>query len=719
MSTADAQTSLPPVLHPDTARVWVHPSDGFDPVDATQAPLYVNDSSRKFRTLGAAIRVAYDHLVQNYHATNNPEQYAVVYALPGTYSPSTNGEVFPVEMRDRVHVQGVGARRCVIRGESTNVAAVTNRALLLPTAPSAPTPAQSVERLIDYTQAVPAALVPGTVTPSPWYPSSGVNFYYDDTPEVLDGFTVQGGDVQVLLTNGITQSNDYFSAARISNCVMDLRHRIPLSADGGTTLNGPYIGILMSRRATYDSSMQSNVGYLDSRVLIAHNTFVFGRWNGSDPKVSLALWDAESRAEAVGVIDVTENCSLTADPQSLHRGVGSPCLVANVFRTRGLCPPSVMSCLNNPPIPAVLPFAMLGIGNEDTRALLNGVPIQTNAFDPARVGASNGYFYSLPVQSSQVSAPASPWPIWNCHSTPAGPPCGSQTSSFPTVSPPTQPAAHIWDGVNGVDPGFVGEYLATTITGLDEYVDWRILPGSPLENASFVPPPVPRAYFTQPHASDPQWLYAVNVPEDLFLFAWDGEHWGNGRVMDGAPDIGFDERGLLIQAGNWANDSTSHNQSGFMHPPGLSGGKPDRYFILPEIAGGLSLTASGRHLRLQDANVAPPAPSAGDGWIHPPGSEAYPTNLAALPVGYRTKYINYASTAWQTLLLTGTSIPPWPPLANVPNQLPLQFIRLLVPDDECPGGVCSHTYFNLQGLIVDGGTSTQALLRSNMIGEYR
>lgn len=419
-------------------------------------------------------------------------------------------------------------------------------------------------------------------------------------------------------------------------------------------------------------------------------------------------------------MDVTENCTGSNDSEDVHRGVGSPCLVANVFRTRGL------EHLN--PLPAIRPFAMLGIAAHDTSVLLSGVAHDTNAYDPARVGWSNGYFFSQPTNSVQVSSVVSQWPHWNCHTTVFGGACGAQTASCSTAPFPSQPAVRIWDGTipspttpATVDPGFVGEYIATSIAGLADYVDWRILPGSPLENLSFVPPtPGPRAYITQPHASDPLWIYSVNVPEDLYLFSWDGEHWGNGRVMDGAPDIGFDERGLLIQAGNWANDSASHNQPGFMHPF-VGVGKPERYFILPENAAGVSLSASGRYLRLQDSSVTPPAPSAGDGWIHPPGSQGHPTNLASLPVGYRAKYINFAPTAWDSVALGGTLQPAWRPLNLGPAFPSLTFVRVtpIVADNECAGGPCTHTYFNLQGLIVDGQFSTQALLRSNLIGEYR
>lgn len=695
--------------------MWVHPSDGMDPDlnDQTQWLPYINDSSLKFRTLGVAIEASYQFLVLQYDAATNPDQYAVVYALPGAYSSVTNGEALPIQMRDRVHVQGVGARRCVIRGASTTSAAATNISLNLPTAITAPGLTRDLELLVDYTLSTPAArIAPSASTGAPWHTTSPTYFWHNDTAEVLDGFTLQGGDVHVYMTNNVPASNDYFPASRISNCIFDLRHQVSVLDPAGNpvTLTGPSIGIFMQRKPTFDSAPGAGlIGYLDSRVLIAHNTFIFARWNGGDP---LEVWASESRPETVGVIDVTENCPAGFnDVEDEHRGVGSPCLVANVFRTRGLDPQD--------PTPQIRPFAMLGIAAHDTSALLNGVGVDTNAYDPARVGWSNGYFFSQPTTSVQVSPVWSSWPHWNCHTTSFGGGCLTQAPSCSTALFPAQPAVHIWDGVNGVDPGFVGEYLATSIAGLGDYVDWRILPGSPLENLSFLPPsPGPRAYITAPHASDPKWTYRVNEPEDLYLFSWDGEHWGNGRVMAGAPDLGFDERGLLIQAGNWANDSGSHNQPGFMHPF-VGVGKPERYFILPENAGGVSLTATGRHLRLQDVSTAPPAPSTGDGWIHPPGAQGHPTNLASLPVGYRAKYINYATTAWHVEDLSVLNVPGWQPLNSVPVQSALPFLSFSVPDDECSTGVCTHTYFNLQGLVVDGATSTTALLRSNMIGEYR
>ncbi len=280
---------------------------------------------------------------------------------------------------------------------------------------------------------------------------------------------------------------------------------------------------------------------------------------------------------------------------------------------------------------------------------------------------------------------------------------------------------HIWDGQNGVDPHFVGEYLAATVGALADHVDWRVLPGSPLRNRSFAHPAQgPRGFLTQPDAGDKEWNYATAIPEELHCFYWNGEHWGNPRVLDGVPDIGFDEASLVIRAGNWSNDSNSHNQPGFMHT-GLGLGNVTRYFILPENAAGVQLRLSGRWLRLHAEKLDPPAPSTGDGWIQPPGSQSPPANLATLPAGYRTKYIAYTSLPWAEFHLDPTLVPlqSWLPLGGVTPQPSLDFMRLTSLDNERAGSSCEHTYFNLQALLVEGAGSTQALLRSNMIGGYR
>lgn len=239
------------------------------------------------------------------------------------------------------------------------------------------------------------------------------------------------------------------------------------------------------------------------------------------------------------------------------------------------------------------------------------------------------------------------------------------------------------------------------------------------------PPPVivPNTAEVWVHPSDgvddpnnTTWVFLVDFPEECPSFKWDGEHWGNPRVMEGEPDIGFDERGLVIQAGNWANRSNSHNSPGFMQPTGI--GATRRWFILPTTAGGVALDASNRYLRLHDTTVTPVGSSAGDGWIQPPGALASPPSLGSLPLDFRTKYISFASQATPDLTLGTSASFTWLPLATATGQT-LSFIVVDFFDDECSATPCTHDYYNLQGLIVDSPSGSTQLLRGNLQGEYR
>lgn len=715
-SVGTAQTPPPPPTPaPMNAAVWVHPSDGFDEADDDLAMSYVNDPSQKFRTLQRAIDVLQLYLVGEYDPVDNPDQQGIVYALPGTYGPTTHGpasgDVLPIVMRDRVHVQGVGARRCIIRGVSTTTIPATNSHFVWPDTPCAST-LKYVEVLVTYLEATPDRPVLPTVPNVllPWF--SYVYQQEEDTPETLDGFTFQGGDVQVLLTTKLSGAN-YFPAARVSNCQFDLRHGLLVQPTGTTALSGPYFGVMMKRVATYDSNAPV-MGYLDSRVLIAQNTFVFARW---DDASSNGGWESESRPETVGVIDFSDPNSLSSvggtDPDCSFRGVGNPCITGNLFRTK---PASSGT--------GTRPFAMLGIGNEDTQVLTANGYVSTNAFDPARVGSTNGHFYSTPVVSGIVSASTSAWVHWNCQNQASAPGvCTSPCSSNCTTATYPSPKVHVWDGTTGVDPAFVGEFVSSQLTSSQtpptdyDYIDWRLMPGSPLENQSVSPGTGgPRGFVTAPHAGDATWVFPTEFPEECALFRWDGEHWGNPRIADSVPDIGFDERGLVIQAGNWANGSNSHNQPGFMHPTG--GGDPTRWFILPQVAGGVTLSATNHYLRLHDTTVTPVGTSPGNAWIQPPGALSSPPNLGSLPVGYRTKYISFASTATADIALGG-SVLFWSPLNNVTGQAPSAMVIVSLPDDECAGGTCSHTYYNLQGVVVENSSGSTELLRGNMQGEYR
>jgi len=288
--------------------------------------------------------------------------------------------------------------------------------------------------------------------------------------------------------------------------------------------------------------------------------------------------------------------------------------------------------------------------------------------------------------------------------------------------PAPSPAAGLalWNGASGVDPAFVREYVSTVLgvstPALRDYRDWRVMPGSPVENRAIVP--ASNGYLTPASLLPGGFVYATNEPLELDLFKWDGERWGNPRVVDGAPDVGFDERHLVIEAGNWANDTNSHNVPGFMTPFGA--GQSTRYFILPTLAGGVSLNTSNRWLQLFATDVGPPAPSTGDGWIAPPGALLTPPSLATLPASYRTKYVSFATASTAPISLSGP-FAQW--ISPVDPNMTLTFLLRSWDDNEC-APVCKHSDFNVQGVIYDNpdpngqGTGTE-LLRANMQGEYR
>jgi hypothetical protein len=457
----------------------------------------------------------------------------------------------------------------------------------------------------------------------------------------------------------------------------------------------------------------STVGYVDGRTLIAHNTFVFARWNDEPTNDG---WESESRSSTVAIIDVVNPLTGTgqADPDSQLRGIGHPCVVGNLFRTRPVSSGTFPK-----------PFAMLGVKDADTLVSDGATLVQTNAFDPARVGSTNGNgsngsgFFSVPVQTSLVETGATNgnMDLWNCSlynqfQTPAS--CTAATA-------PQDPAMAVWDGTAGLDPAFVGEYLATTFVSthsqLATYQDWRILPGSPLENLGVLPASGgPRVYQTGSFATTGFTYPLVVVPEVDFL-QWDGEHWGNPRVVDSSPDVGFDERHLLIQAGNWSNDSNSHNQPGYLHP-GIPAAISTRFFILPDNAGGVSLNVANRSLRVFQVQQTPNSPSTGNAWVNPPQSLATPVSAAGLPLFYRTKYIAFTQAlAWADQALgTGASVT-FQPLLGVSGQS-LTFSQVTQVDDECSPTPCTHSFFNLQSVVLET-SSTTVLLRSNMQGEYR
>jgi len=137
----------------------------------------------------------------------------------------------------------------------------------------------------------------------------------------------------------------------------------------------------------------------------------------------------------------------------------------------------------------------------------------------------------------------------------------------------------------------------------------------------------------------------------------------------------------------------------------------------------VNLIAPNRYLRLHDATVTPIGTSPGNGWINPPGALANPPNIGTLPLGYRTKYVSFATIPWAPISLMGAATL-WSPLGGITNQPQLSPIALNKPDDECAGGSCVHFYFSLQGVIVDnpawpGSSAPTEILRGNLQSEYK
>ena len=100
------------------AFAWVDPVNG---VDATAS---FGDPDAPFKTLQLAIDTVWAHL-HDYNSDPNNDLLTegTVYAQPGVYGPASSpnglnssGDTFPITLRDRVHVKGVGARRCILRG---------------------------------------------------------------------------------------------------------------------------------------------------------------------------------------------------------------------------------------------------------------------------------------------------------------------------------------------------------------------------------------------------------------------------------------------------------------------------------------------------------------------------------------------------------------------------------------------------------------------------
>jgi len=692
----------------------------------------INNQAMPFRTLQAVIDqvfIAQELLFQ----PNTPPTVGVVYALPGIYGPNGSGDLFPITMRDRVNVQGLGAQACVLRevaqgSPPPQVTSPTDPSVFLPSTGISPAPQpllptiNAVVVLVDFGSASPEG--PSLLGPSspPWDQQA-------DSFETFDGFTLEGGDIQMRFW---VQPSAGFKPkpthARVTNCVLDMRHQ--WSPADGVTIDGPFVGIQMAKRHTPLNGIR---GYPEQFVLIAHNTFLMGSRN-FDAVPPADAW-IRCRQGAVGVMDTIDpGCLLqlsVSDVESASRGVGTPGVYNNIFRTA-------------PPVASnVQPMALLGIDASDTLLFdaATGTVRETNAFDPQLnlgsgappFGVDNGWFRSEPMIPVFVGS-TDGLDLFNSGTPVAGTgfcagtlPAGSVPAPLPT------PIVPIFDGVVGVDPCFVGEFLndqglVPPGPGGVRCHDWRLLPGSPMVNQGVAPMPStattgPIFCPTTPSLS----CFPDHLCSQLRSSDWDFEEYGNLRTVDGVPDLGADETHGYVCAGSYGNDSKSHNVPATGLSPSAPLGQATRFLILRSSASQQSIVLHGKA-------QLPPVPTPANGptaWTQPPGTLTPALRgPATLPTDSRAQWITFADptappdptpTPWHNGLANpqpSNYVPAW--VSGIQPQL--SFVWLSQPDDEsttappvAPPGF--GTYFATQ-LVMYTLAGVQVYW-SNLQAEYR
>lgn len=491
---------------PALTEAWVDPVHGtFGVIGSPQSP---------FSTITEAI----DAISQG------PGGPAVVHCLPGIYSSATNGEPFPIRMVNEIHVRGTGAKECVVRGDGTQSGTEIAYPVKNPTGtPNGIISLSFGEVLFDFSA-----------------------FLVDDTS--LEGFTLQGGDVQVYMRN------EADSAARISNCVFDLR------AGGSQGLYGPSFGILTV--AQYHPFLPGE-GYADVRWNILNNTFIQG-WLRFDGSTEVALEDNVAICNVNHPLDpAVWGPPPNTDPNRTLRGMAEHSIQNNLFRQ----------------LPSHPRTAMLGVDLDDVTVVTGTNPGVTNAFAPGAAASENQAYVSL---------------IY---------------SPLPAVAFPPIAKVTIGDGVN--DPGFVGEMIGSHLAAhLDDpdIRDWRLLPDSSLVNQGSSP-----SFNTNPCGGRLTAAngtgYIENPGSPVISFDWDGDGYGNPRTVGGETDIGFDETDLLVVAGSYGNDTKGHWTNGWGIQ--LPDGNDTKIYVFPSEGG-------ARLLFTDPGLVGLPAWTVPPGTVSPP-----------------------------------------------------------------------------------------------------
>ncbi len=336
---------------PEVVTAFVDPNHGTDPPSPNEITLRDHlEQGLSFRTIQMAIDACQLGVIDVFNDTsipNHQDARGVVLCLPGTYGPTGvqagPKDDLPIVIRDRVSLRGQGARRVVLRGESPDN---TPSNIFWPNNQTCGVFQGGYEVLIDFRH----EWTDQGYEQTPWT---------DNSEEFVDGFTFQGGDVQVYF-DGEGQR-----LGRVSNCLFDMRHD-PMGVPG------PYFGIEIVHG--YDPN---SPGYPSHPINVLNNTFILGEVCPAGVSALLA------RPEAVAIIDVNDpKCSVPNgfDPDMSLRGVGAPSIQNNLIRD-----------LPNQTSQVVL----LGIDKFDVKADIGTSPGRTNSFRESRTGGNNGTFHSI------------------------------------------------------------------------------------------------------------------------------------------------------------------------------------------------------------------------------------------------------------------------------------------------------------------------------------
>lgn len=318
---------------------WVDPvlgDNSLATVDQVGVPGTARDL--RFKTIQTAIDAVNAQLLQN--------EEGIVHLMPGLYS-SNLGEAFPIHMRPKVHVQGAGAKECVLRARSGG--------------------GMMLHYPLNGTTNEPARRMPGTLVAVDFSTAAWGGTELDDSVSgpMLDGVTIQGADVQVSMEDEHT-----IIRGRVSNCVFDMRD---VRDSDSENISGPDFGVLVCAKywsgGTYrDAGVATH--YPPHHIQLFNNTFVQGALRSRDAAmVDLSLPDS------VAVCDFAEPMTPSSgpnpeDPDIRVRGINRHNIQNNLFR-----------CLDTRPRART---AMLGVDLGDAHcALARGLstPRPTNAFN--------------------------------------------------------------------------------------------------------------------------------------------------------------------------------------------------------------------------------------------------------------------------------------------------------------------------------------------------